>query len=87
MISIRCTDPTQPEDPANQLQSSFPNTVVFNSLYHCLQTWCSKSVHTDYTPVEIRWRTDANCGQPVPGALPGAGSKGIEPFNKAKVEG
>lgn len=70
MISIQCTDPTQSGDPGNQLQSSFSNTVVFYSLYHCLQTWYLKLVRTDYTPVEIRWRTGANRGQPVPGALP-----------------
>lgn len=78
MISIQCTDPTQPKDPANQLLSYFPNTVVFDSLCHCLQTWYSKSVHKDFTPVERRWRTGANRGQPVPGALLRAGSKGRE---------
>lgn len=45
----------------------------------------SKLVRIDYTSVEIRWRTGANRGQPVPGALPRVGSKGREPFRQTKV--
>jgi len=32
-------------------------------------------VHRLHTPEELRWRTGANRGQPVPGALPGVGSE------------
>lgn len=70
------------ETQSNQLQRSFPNTFCLpECLYHCLQAWYSKLACTDFTPVELRWRTGANRGQPVPGALPGVGSKSREPFH------